>query len=71
MQPQTPSGPCWSGIVGDGNHAAQVDNVLWGGKVADDSIQDEDTIAIRELNAKIVRDDRCLPDCRLLDRNVK
>ena len=39
-------------------HAAQVDNVLWSGKVADDSIQDEDTNAIRELNAKIIQDDR-------------
>ena len=35
-----------------------VDNVLWGGSVIDDSIQDEDTIAIRELNAKLYTDPR-------------
>ena len=35
-----------------------VDNVLWGGSVIDDSIQDEDTIAIRELNTKIYTDPR-------------
>lgn len=33
-----------------------IDNVLWGGRVADDAIDDEDTRAIRALNAK-VRDD--------------
>lgn len=47
-------------------HAVQVDNVLWGGKVADNAVQDEDTKAIRELNAKIVKDDRCLLCCSLM-----
>ena len=35
-----------------------VDNVLWGGSVADSRITDDDTQAIRALNAKIRRDDR-------------
>ena len=35
-----------------------VDNVLWGGSVADSRITDDDTRAIRALNAKIRRDDR-------------
>ena len=35
-----------------------VDNVLWGGSVADKSVQDEDTQAIRRLNETICRDDR-------------
>lgn len=35
-----------------------IDNVLWGGSVADPSDQDEDTRAIRALNDKIHRDDR-------------
>jgi len=35
-----------------------VDNVLWGGDVANPDIQDPDTRAIRELNAKIVADQR-------------
>jgi caffeoyl-CoA O-methyltransferase len=34
-----------------------IDNVLWGGKVADESVQDEDTRAIRALNEKL-RDDK-------------
>ena len=34
-----------------------VDNALWGGQVADDSVQDEDTRSIRKLNKKI-RDDQ-------------
>ena len=33
-----------------------IDNVLWGGRVANDAVDDEDTQAIRALNAK-VRDD--------------
>lgn len=33
-----------------------IDNVLWGGKVADDSIVDEDTMTIRQLNKKIHQD---------------
>jgi predicted O-methyltransferase YrrM len=35
-----------------------IDNVLWSGKVADDSIQDEDTVAIRKLNSLILKDER-------------
>ena len=35
-----------------------VDNVLWGGRVADPAVEDEDTVAIRELNQKLAGDDR-------------
>jgi predicted O-methyltransferase YrrM len=35
-----------------------IDNVLWDGKVADTAIQDDDTSAIRALNAKIQSDPR-------------
>ena len=35
-----------------------IDNVLWGGRVADDRLQDDDTRAIRALNAKVNADDR-------------
>ncbi len=35
-----------------------LDNVLWGGRVVDTAINDEDTVAIRALNAKIRDDDR-------------
>jgi predicted O-methyltransferase YrrM len=35
-----------------------IDNVLWSGRVADDSVQDDDTNAIRALNAKIATDER-------------
>lgn len=35
-----------------------VDNVLWGGRVADLKVQDKDTRAIRALNEKIVSDER-------------
>jgi predicted O-methyltransferase YrrM len=35
-----------------------VDNVLWGGAVADRSEQDADTAALRKLNEKIGRDER-------------
>jgi caffeoyl-CoA O-methyltransferase len=35
-----------------------VDNVLWGGRVADASADDADTVAIRALNAKVRDDDR-------------
>jgi len=34
------------------------DNMLWYGKVADGSVQDEDTVALRALNAKLHQDDR-------------
>lgn len=35
-----------------------VDNVLWQGKPADESNHDENTEIIRELNAKLLKDDR-------------
>jgi caffeoyl-CoA O-methyltransferase len=35
-----------------------VDNVLWNGKVIDPKAQDEDTVAIRALNAKLAKDER-------------
>jgi predicted O-methyltransferase YrrM len=35
-----------------------IDNVLWSGKVADASADDDDTNAIRALNAKIAADER-------------
>ena len=35
-----------------------VDNVLWNGRVTDPSIDDKNTVIIRELNAKILADDR-------------
>ena len=35
-----------------------IDNMLWGGKVADPLIMDEDTSAIRALNSKIKMDSR-------------
>jgi predicted O-methyltransferase YrrM len=35
-----------------------VDNVLWGGEVANPAVTDADTNAIRALNAKIASDDR-------------
>ena len=35
-----------------------VDNVLWGGATADDSINDTDTNSIRALNEKLHRDER-------------
>ena len=35
-----------------------IDNVLWGGAVADASEQDADTAALRKLNEKIGRDER-------------
>ena len=35
-----------------------IDNVLWGGKVLDPSVDDADTVALRELNARIVADNR-------------
>ena len=38
--------------------AILVDNVLWGGRVIDPAVQDEDTQAIRRLNGKIREDVR-------------
>jgi caffeoyl-CoA O-methyltransferase len=35
-----------------------IDNMLWSGAVADESIKDESTTALRKLNAKIQADDR-------------
>ncbi|MDZ4735820.1 MAG: class I SAM-dependent methyltransferase [Rhodospirillaceae bacterium] len=35
-----------------------VDNVLWGGAVADPAVTDEDTAAIRRLNDKLHKDER-------------
>jgi caffeoyl-CoA O-methyltransferase len=35
-----------------------IDNVLWSGRVADPEVQDTETAAIRELNAKLRDDDR-------------
>ncbi len=37
-----------------------IDNTLWSGDVADPEINDEETVALRNLNAKLVRDDRVL-----------
>ena len=34
------------------------DNVLWSGDVVDDSVQDEDTLALRAFNSKLHADDR-------------
>jgi predicted O-methyltransferase YrrM len=35
-----------------------IDNTLWDGKVANPAVTDPDTVAIRELNAKLVCDER-------------
>jgi caffeoyl-CoA O-methyltransferase len=35
-----------------------IDNTLWAGKVADESVQDHDTQAMRALNAKLHQDER-------------
>ena len=35
-----------------------LDNVLWRGKIIDESIQDADTKALRELNTKVYSDER-------------
>ncbi len=40
------------------NGVIAIDNVLWGGEVVKADADDEDTIALRKLNAKIGRDDR-------------
>ena len=37
---------------------AAIDNVLWHGRVIDESVQDADTRAIREFNAKLHQDER-------------
>lgn len=38
-----------------------IDNTLWGGRVADESVLDADTVAIRAINAKLAADDRVTP----------
>jgi predicted O-methyltransferase YrrM len=38
-----------------------IDNTLWSGRVADPSVDDDDTRAIRALNAKIAADERVEP----------
>lgn len=35
-----------------------IDNVLWGGKVADPDVQDESVVAIRAINERLHRDER-------------
>ena len=35
-----------------------IDNVLWGGEVANQAINDKDTVAIREVNRKVLADER-------------
>ncbi len=35
-----------------------IDNTIWSGKVADPDVQDADTVAIRQLNEKLLRDER-------------
>jgi predicted O-methyltransferase YrrM len=44
-------------LIRDGGLIA-IDNALWGGRVADAKCLDPDTVAIRNLNAKIARDKR-------------
>jgi predicted O-methyltransferase YrrM len=40
------------------NGLIAIDNVLWSGKVADPSVHDASTDALRALNEKIARDTR-------------
>jgi predicted O-methyltransferase YrrM len=40
------------------NGVIAIDNTIWSGRVADAEVQDEDTVAIRELNEKLSRDER-------------
>jgi predicted O-methyltransferase YrrM len=40
------------------NGLITIDNVLWGGDVAADDVDDDDTVALRRLNAKIGGDER-------------
>ena len=35
-----------------------IDNVLWYGKVADETLEDKQTLAIREFNAFVASDER-------------
>ena len=40
------------------NGLIAIDNVLWSGKVADESVTDESTVALRRLNTKVAADAR-------------
>ncbi|KAL0481440.1 O-methyltransferase [Acrasis kona] len=40
------------------NGLIAIDNVLWSGKVLDESVNDDDTVALKALNEKIKSDDR-------------
>jgi predicted O-methyltransferase YrrM len=40
------------------NGVIAIDNTIWSGRVADESVQDTDTVAIRELNEKLRSDER-------------
>ena len=40
------------------NGLIAIDNTLWSGQVADDTVQDESTVALRSLNAKLRDDER-------------
>eukprot|EP00187_Rhodella_violacea_P010765 CAMPEP_0174913286 /NCGR_PEP_ID=MMETSP0167-20121228/80239_1 /TAXON_ID=38298 /ORGANISM="Rhodella maculata, Strain CCMP736" /LENGTH=226 /DNA_ID=CAMNT_0016158001 /DNA_START=118 /DNA_END=798 /DNA_ORIENTATION=+ len=40
------------------NGIIAIDNVLWYGKVLDQNIQDEDTVALREISEYVFRDER-------------
>lgn len=40
------------------NGIIAIDNVLWGGRVLDDSIVDPDTLALREISKYVQKDDR-------------
>lgn len=44
-------------LLRDGGLIA-IDNVLFGGDVADESVADKNTVAIRELNEKLLKDER-------------
>ena len=46
-----------SALPEDGKLIA-IDNTLWYGKVADETVQDESTVALRNLNAKLCADPR-------------
>ena len=50
----TTSAPC----AGAAGRLIAIDNVLWSGRVVDESDQDADTQAIRALNEKIAVDER-------------